>query len=110
MGVSDVPEDRVLAWVEASCEEQGVAVRVTDTVTLHKVVALLGGSVDSPRAQARSASTRTPSARSQPPAGIDPVDVEDAASLGAGLDDGVVQNGLHDGCLPVEVELGPLEP
>ena len=109
MGVSDVPEERLQAWVEASCEEQGLSVRVTDPVTLRKVVTLLGGSVDGPRAHARSASTRPPSARSQPPRGIDPTDVEGSSAGSAGLDDGVVQEGLDDGALPGEVESGPLQ-
>jgi hypothetical protein len=110
MGVSDVPEERIRAWLEASCARQGVPVRVTDAETVRRVAALLGGPVDGPRAHARSASTRPAAGRSQPPPGHDPVDVQTPAARGARGDDGAVEDGGDDGVLAPEVEPGPLGP
>lgn len=109
MGLSDVPQDAVRAWVERTCAEQGIDVAVTDPVTVRKVAALLGVVSDGPRAHARSASTRPADPHLQvSPFGLDSVDVQGPRAGSAGQDRGVVENGSDDGVLPVEVEVSPL--
>ena len=56
--------DELAAWVERSCEAQGLAVRVRDPTTIEKVRILLGGAPAEARAPARSASTGSAGARS----------------------------------------------
>jgi hypothetical protein len=108
MGLSHLPADELAAWVEASCAVQGVPSRVTDALLLARVVVLLGGAVESPRAQQRSAGGLTLAGRSHAPHGLHSARVQAAGSRGAGRDDGVVKQGADDGVLPVEVESGPL--
>jgi hypothetical protein len=59
MGLSDVPADRLLAWVEASTRAQGLPLKVTDPATVDQVRALLTGGRPSP-GQARGARARDP--------------------------------------------------
>ena len=108
MGLSDLAADELGAWVEATCAAQGVPPRVTDAVLLRRVVALMGGSVESPRAQQRSAGARTVADRSQPPNRPHPVPVQAAGSRDAGVNDRVVEDRGDDGALPAEIEFGPL--
>jgi hypothetical protein len=53
--LSGRPLDEVAAWVQASCQAQGVPVHVTDTVVLRDVAALLGAGSGSGSGQAASA-------------------------------------------------------
>ena len=110
MGLSGLPEDRLSAWVEASCDAQGVPAKVTDGAVLRRVVALLGGAADGTRAHARSASTRTDATRSQPPDRPNSLGVEAAGSGSSGGDDGVIQDGGNDGVGSFDGEVGPLLP
>ena len=103
-----VNAEQLAAWVEASCQAQGLPVRVTDPATVQTVRVLLVGGQGGHRAQARSASTGPTVRRSQPPQRRDPGRVEASGSQHARLDDGVVQDHADDGGLPVEVEVGPL--
>lgn len=109
VGLSDLPPDRLAAWVEASCAAQGVPSRLTDPALLGRVVVLLGDSAEAARARARSASTRTLAVRSQAPDGLHSVGVQGAGSYGARADDGVVEHGGDDGVPPVKVEGVPLD-
>jgi hypothetical protein len=106
--VRGVPPERLAAWVEASCAAQGVPPRVTDPALLRRVVVLLGGEADGPRAQARSASARPVADRSESPDRAHPVGVQGPGAGDAGPDDGVVEDRGDDGVLPAEVEAGPL--
>ena len=42
MGLSGMDPEALERWVAASCEQQGVDVRISDPLTLSKVSALLG--------------------------------------------------------------------
>lgn len=78
----------VSQWVERSCAAQGVPVLVTDPGVLARVGVLIGGTRGKPSG-ARD--------RLQPPLGNNPVGVQSvSAGLGRGLDDGVIEDGLHD--------------
>lgn len=108
MGLSDLPADELGAWVEATCAAQGVPARVTDAVLVRRVVVLMGGSAESPRAQQRSAGARAVAECSQPPNRLHPVPVQAAGSGDAGGNDGVVEDRSDDGVLSAEIESGPL--
>jgi len=103
MGLSGRPDAELLAWVTASCLAQGVPPTISDPAVIRDVVALLGGPVGRPRAQARSASTRTIAGRSQPPRRDHAVDVEGSGPGCAGQDGGVVQDCADDGVLATQV-------
>jgi hypothetical protein len=55
MGLSGRPLAEVAAWVQASCQAQGVPVHVTDTAVLRDVAALLGAGSRSGSGQAATA-------------------------------------------------------
>lgn len=100
-----VSGDGVRAWVESTCAAQGVPVVVTDPVVLRRVGALLTGIAgDVPR---RASAEHAPGGRSQPPDRLHPVGVEHLRAGGAGEDDCMVEQGPHDGVLPVEVQGRP---
>jgi len=88
---------QVAAWVERTCAEQGVPVRVTDPETVRQVGVLLG-------ARRRRGERSAPL---QPPERPDPVAVEGPPPAGGWTDDGVVQDGHHDRGLPGEVQRRP---
>lgn len=94
--------EQVREWVVASCERQGVPVAVSDAATVHRVVVLLTGRAP----QELPAGRRAENGGSQLPDGNHARRVEPVR--GGRTDDGVVQDRLHDGALPVEVERGPL--
>ena len=82
---------QVRQWVESTCAAQGVPVVVTDRGVLARVGVLIGGTRGKP-----------PGARDrlQPPLGINPVRVQTVPpGLGRRPDDGIVEDGLHDGRL-----------
>lgn len=110
MGLSHVPDDKLRAWVERTCAEQGVPVAITDPVTVGRVAVLLGVAADGPRAHTPSGGSTRPDAASleAPPLRLDPLNVETAGSGRAGEDGGVVQDGTHDRVLSAEVEPRPL--
>ena len=96
MGLSDVSTQELAAWVDASCAEQGVPVKVTDPTTLRRVSALLGVATPGVRARKRSG-TRDPGVTdSEPPHGTDAGRVEHSDTWSARLDDGVVEQGADD--------------
>lgn len=94
--------EQVAAWVQRTCAEQGVPVYVSDPATIDQVVTLLRGRTPE-RTRAERGSTGRP-ARSDSPDGPDAVGVERSPGDLGLVDDGVVEDGLHDGDLPVEVE------
>lgn len=77
--------EAVAAWVEASCADQGVPVKVTDPAALRRVSVLLGGRA------ATGAPAPVRPADSEPPHGHDPGGVEPAAAGGLGVDHCVVE-------------------
>lgn len=79
------------AWVERTCAEQGLPIKVGDRAALVRVASVLREASDAPdRLQAR---------------GVKPVQAADS-----GPDDKVVQDRGDDGAALVEVEFGPLAP
>lgn len=95
-------------WVIASCQAQGVPVKVTDPRTVDQVRVLLSDVPTESHAHARSARGGSVGERLQTPARIDPGRVQRRGTPGARLDDRVVENSTHDGGLPGQVQLGPL--
>lgn len=81
----------VADWVAASCESQGVPVKVTDARIVAKVAVLFGA----------------PVAGSEPPDRLHPGGVEDVATGTAG-DHGVVEDRGDDGVAAVETEIVPV--
>jgi len=108
VGLSDVPADRLRAWVEASTSAQGVPLKVADPATVERVRALLTGGERRP-GEARGACARDVARRgSEPPDGLNAVDVQALASRGdGGVDHDVVDDGLDDRGLAGEVEALP---
>lgn len=101
MGLSG---DALAAWVAASCERQGVPVRVTDAGIVSRLVVLLDGGPPAQRAK-RAADGPPPS---ELPDDLDPAGVKTASSGGAGSDNHSVHDGVDDGGLAGEVEGFPL--
>lgn len=104
-GGTDQPDPRVAGWVERSCNQQGVPVKITDPVTVRQLAALLG------------AATNTTTVKRRADRGVvlevspgrdDPLDVETARALGPGVDGREIEDGLHDCVLATQVEVGPL--
>ena len=98
----------VRALVERTCADQGVPVVVTERGVVERVSVLLGARRTRGRAHARSASTAPGRTRSEAPHGADTIDGHVAGASDAGEDLDVVDQGLDDGSLPVEVEGRPL--
>lgn len=95
--------EALAAWVAASCERQGVPLRVADAGVVRRVAVLLGGA----RPDAGEARTgRAPP--SELPDDLDSVGVERASTRRAGADDHSVHYGGDDGGLAGEVERFPL--
>jgi hypothetical protein len=94
--------EQVVSWVERTCGEQGVPVYVSDPVTIAQVVTLLRGGTEE-RTRAERGSTGRP-AWSDSPDGPNAVRVERSSGDLGLVDDRVVEDGLHDGDLPGEVE------
>jgi len=95
-------------WLIASCEGQGVAVKVGDPGVIRSIVVLLGGWVESDRARSRSTRRADTSVPSQQPVGLDAIDVQGSGPVGSGQDHDVIDHGSDDRGLPVQVQGGPL--
>ena len=100
-------DEQVRAWVARSCSAQGVPVHVTDVLVLERVRVLLTGTAG-PTRQAGSSSSAASRAGSEPPDRPHPVGVERAGAEDTGANDGAVEHGPDDGCLPGQVQLRPL--
>ena len=98
--------DEIAAWVLHSCAEQGIAVKVTDTLVIAQVVALLDQAGSRPHASQRG----RPRARrsSESPHRSDAVRVEMLSAAGAGANSSMVQHGANDSYSSAEVEVRPL--
>lgn len=94
-------EDRLAAWVAASCARHGVPVRVTDAVVVARVAVLLGDAAPPRAPLAVVAGLETPDR-------VGPVRVELAGASEAGGDHDVIDDGGDDRVLPGQAELGPL--
>ena len=99
-------DEQLAAWVTASCQAQGVPVKVSEARTVEQVRALMTGQAGR-TAPARQGGRSAPAGRSQPPDRPDPGGVEGLRSTGARADDGVVQHGADDRGLPGQVQAGP---
>lgn len=106
-GMGRLSSEELAAWVAASCETQGLPVKVTDPEAVRQVWVLLGASESGPRLvrQHVRGSTRQ---GSEAPERTYPLRVQGARAGAAGFDDGVIENGPDNGVLPGEVEPGPL--
>ncbi len=100
--------EALAAWVTASCQAQGVPVKVTDPGTVDQVRVLLGGTPTEIPAQARSARRGSVGERLQTPARIDSGRVDGAGSTCPGLDDSVIEDRTDNRSLPGEVQVRPL--
>jgi hypothetical protein len=97
---------QVAAWVARSCEAQGIAVKVTDSLVLAQVVALLEVAGARPPAGKRGRACTCPPSES--PHRTDAVRVETLGAMGAGANGGVIQHRANDGYSSAEVEARPL--
>ena len=98
--------EAVAAWVTASCQAQGVPVKVSEARTVEQVRVLLTGQAGR-TAAARQRGRSAPAGRSQPPERPDPVGVEGSGATRARSDHGVIEHGLDDRGLPGQVQVGP---
>lgn len=97
--------EALAAWVAASCERQGLPVKVTDTRVVGQVASLLSEGRARPGRQAQRRQAAPPP-DSQPPDRADSCRVERVAA--GRFDHGVVEHSGHDGVLPAEVQIRPL--
>jgi len=86
--------DVIRAWVDTSCTEAGLPVRVTDGAVVTQVAALLGAA---PR---RRGTASVPSPASQLPDGREAAGVEAVEASSSGMDDHVIEHGGDDRVLP----------
>lgn len=99
--------DELAAFVAASCERQGVAVRVTDPAAIGQVVALLGGGADRPVRGAAAPLRAVDPPLSEPPDGLDAAGVHGSSAGGGGLDRDVAEDRGDDRGLSGEVQSRP---
>ncbi len=84
--VVGMTDEAFAAWVTASCERQGVPVKVTDVRVVAEVAALLSGGTARPPAK-RGRVAR----RSEPPHQVDPGGVKLSGSAHTRVDDRMVE-------------------
>ena len=94
--------EELAAFVVASCQRSGVAVKVTDALVVRSVTVLLTGNASDAGASRRAA------VRSDPPHEIHPARVESSCSGLPGADGRVVEDRFDDRCLTCQVEVRPL--
>jgi hypothetical protein len=97
--------EAVAAWVAASCERQGVPVKITDARVIGHVASLLSDGRARPGRQAERRRAAPPP-DSQPPDRLDSSRIEGVAS--GRRDHRVVEHSADDGVLSGEVEIRPL--
>ena len=98
--------EAVAAWVTASCQAQGVPVKVSEARTVEQVRVLLTGHAGR-TAPARQRGRSAPAGRSQPPERPDPFGVKGPGATRARSDHGVLQHSPDDRGLPGQVQAGP---
>lgn len=91
----DRPPFDLAAFVAASCERQGVPVKVSDSVVVGRVAALLGAGRGGGGAKPAPAAP----ARSELPHDLDSVRVERSGTGSAGADDDLIDDRPDDGGL-----------
>ncbi len=94
------------AWVAASCEAQGVPVKVEDPEVIRRVCVLLRASESGTDSCGSTGGSRP--VASEAPDRLDSIGVQGSGVGRAGCDDGVVEDCADDGVLSGEVERGPL--
>lgn len=99
-------DEQLAAWVVASCQAQGVPVKVSEGRVVEQVRVLLTGQVGR-TAPARTRGRSAPARRSQPPDRPDTSRVEGLSAAGSRSDDRVVEHGPNDRRLPAQVQSGP---
>lgn len=100
-------DEQLAAWVIASCQAQGVPVKVTEARVVEHVRALLTGQAGR-TAPARQRGRSAPAGQSQPPdRGMHAVGVEGLRTTDARPDNDVVHKGSDDRGLPRQVQSGP---
>jgi hypothetical protein len=104
--VGRLSDEELAAWVAASCQAQGVPVKVSEARTVEQVRVLLTGQAGR-TAPARTRGRSGPARRSQPPYRPDTSRVESLSAAGSRSDDRVVEHGPHDRRLPGQVQSGP---
>jgi hypothetical protein len=104
MGLSGIPADVLIAWVQASVNRQGLELAVSNPATVQHVMALLTGRGAANRATARVAGAVGDPEPSDPPNGFDAFAIESGAIPGCGMDDHVVDDLGDDRGLPGEVQ------
>lgn len=107
MGLSHFTEAEIAAWVTASCQAQGVPVKVTDPAIIRHVGVLLGSAPERAGAQARSARTSPLGVGSEAPLDLDAGGVKAPDSGGSRSDHGMVHQRRDDGVLPGQGEAFP---
>ena len=96
------------AWVAASCEAQGVPVKVTDALVVDRVRVLLGGGAQRANPTTAAAGSPVRTASSEPPHDLDSGGVQLPGSPTSGVNNDPVNNGSDDRSLLIEGEAGPL--
>lgn len=94
--VAGVDRSRFDAWLAASCERQGVPVKIADPGVAHQITVLFG----KPQRQRLGK-------RSNPPAGLHAVDVEHPTPL-ARSDDRVIEHRFDNRMTALERQVRPL--
>jgi hypothetical protein len=104
--VGRLSDEQLAAWVAASCQAQGLPVKVSEARVVEQVRVLLTGQAGR-TAPARTRGRSAPVGRSQPPYRPDTSRVEGLSAAGSRSDDRVVEYGAEDCRLPGQVQSGP---
>lgn len=107
VGLSGLPLDRIAAMVQASCEAQGVPVKVSHPTVVRRVAVLLGADARAVPERKRSGTGTGCGAGSGTPDHAHPIGVEASDGLSVLGDFDVVDEGLDDAVLPVQVQVAP---
>lgn len=107
MGLSHLTDGELACWVAASCEAQGVPVKVDDPLVVRRVGVLLGADAAGLRERKRSGTRSAAGSGLVAPLHVHPARVQGLGSGAAGADQDVVDEGAHDGDLAGEVQRRP---
>ena len=108
MGLSGLPPEVIAAWVQTTCQRQGLTVAVSNPETVRALFTLLTGRQWPAAGQRDSAAAGDTAAESGAPDRLDPVDIDAVGGPGGGVDHDVVDQLADDRGLTSEVQLGPL--
>ncbi len=107
VGLSGLPLDRIASMVTASCEAQGVPVKVSHPTVVRLVAVLLGADGRAVPARKRSGTGAGRAAGSAAPDHAHPRGVEGASRAGVRSDLDVIDQCLDDAVLTVQVQVTP---